>query len=67
MSIKSEQQEIDKLVEYANGRGGQVVPIAPCSLCGEPSGMPDCGPSWYLCSKCVGTPEAEAAGFTHHN
>lgn len=38
---------------------------AKCSLCGsltsEHAGCAD----WYLCGRCEGTPEAEAAGYTH--
>ncbi len=38
---------------------------ARCSLCGGPSGIEGCGADWYLCARCEGTPEAEAAGYVH--
>ena len=39
----------------------------PCSLCGRPTIFRVGGgtSAWYLCAACVGTPEAEAAGYAH--
>jgi ribosomal protein L37E len=40
----------------------------PCSLCGAPT-REDVGSvtaQWYLCDACVGSEEAEHAGFCHY-
>jgi len=62
----------DRLVEWAkkmmdDGHLPLTDPdTAPCSLCGRPSGIKNCGASWYLCCWCEGTDEAYYAGYTHH-
>ncbi len=38
-----------------------------CSLCGAPTEFKvgSTVADWYLCERCAGTPEADAAGYTH--
>ena len=41
----------------------------PCSCCGKSTGIlleSFAGAEGYLCDSCVGSPEAEAKGFTHN-
>lgn len=39
-----------------------------CSMCNAPTGFEasTVEPSWALCEQCYGSPEAEAAGYSHH-
>lgn len=47
--------------------GVPVDEYYPCSLCGASSGVPvgAVTPAWVLCGGCEGTPDANAAGYTH--
>lgn len=58
---------VEDAVEQFLGLGEYADVERPCSLCGRPTGF-EAGqiePQWVICSDCEGTPEAEAAGYTH--